>query len=295
MYLSLIYHSTIERCDLLDLCDDYGLAHDSIGVMVARTLRDELCELVAGDTAVAKLWASVDNGQMENLVPEILDLRMEQDPVMKHKDNLWHTITVVGQAEDDLIVRLAALFHDVGKPATRRYIEGEVTFRDHEIVGARLTRIRLLKLGFAEHEIHDVSELVRLSGRFKGYQTGWSDSAVRRYARDADYLLVKLNALIRADCTTKHQYKRDELHRQVDDLERRIYTIVEAERIAAERPQIDGGRVMSHLGISPGPTVGNALQWLLRVKRSERRNTREGVVGAPGFMVERAVRYGRRS
>ena len=194
---------------------------------------------------------------------------MEQDPKYRHKEVLAHTIIVVGQAPDDLIVRLGAFFHDIAKPATRRYINGEVTFRHHEEVGAKMTRSRLTESGFAAQEVDDVSNLVRLSGRFKGYEAGWSDSGVRRYVRDAGHLLPKLNMLVRADCTTRHQHKREHLQLQVDDLERRVRELDNAERIAAERPQIDGSAVMAHLGLSPGPMVGQALRWLLDLKRAE--------------------------
>ena len=194
---------------------------------------------------------------------------MKQDPKYRHKEVLAHTIIVVGQAPDDLIVRLGAFFHDIAKPATRRYINGEVTFRHHEEVGATMTRSRLTELGFAAQEVDDVSNLVRLSGRFKGYEAGWSDSGVRRYVRDAGHLLPKLNMLVRADCTTRHQHKREHLQLQVDDLERRVRELDDAERIAAERPQIDGSAVMAHLGLSPGPMVGQALRWLLDLKRAE--------------------------
>lgn len=228
-----------------------------------------LSQMLSGSDPARPLWDAVNNGTMAELAPEFLDLRMEQDPAHRHKDVLAHTITVVGQAPDDLIVRLAALFHDIAKPCTRKIINGEVTFRDHEAVGAGMARTRLTALGFDEQTVHDVSELVRLSGRFKGFDGGWSDSAVRRYVTDAGPLLSKLNQLVRADCTTRNPQKAARLQRLVDDLEQRIQEIAAADRRAAERPQIDGDTVMSHLGIGPGPLVGKALRWLLELKRSE--------------------------
>ena len=132
-----------------------------------------------------------------------------------------------------------------------------------------MTRKRLTALCFDEQTVSDVSELVRLSGRFKGYASGWSDAAVRRYARDAGPLLGRLNQLVRSDCTTRNLQKEADLHHQIDDLERRIGELAEAERKAAERPQIDGDAVMAHLGLPPGPAVGRALGWLLELKRSE--------------------------
>ena len=237
--------------------------------MNAAEFRNELCALVTGDNPAPALWRSLDSGRMAEIVPELPALEMEQDPIHRHKDVLAHTVAVVAKTPDDLIVRLAALFHDIGKPRTRSFEHGEVTFRHHEEVGARMTRRRLAVLEFDEAAVHDVSELVRLSGRFKGYASGWSDSAVRRYARDAGPLLGRLNQLVRSDCTTRNRRKEAELHRHIDDLERRIAELAESERRAAERPQIDGGAVMAHLGIPPGPRVGEALRWLLELKRAE--------------------------
>ncbi len=230
--------------------------------------RRELCRILSGDDPAPALWSAIDSGRMGEIVPEIPVLRMEQDPKHRHKDVLAHTVWVVARTPDDLVVRLAALFHDVGKPRTRSYEHGDVTFRHHEAVGAKMTRKRLKALGFAEPVVSDVSELVRLSGRFKGYDTGWSDSAVRRYARDAGGLLGRLNLLVRSDCTTRHQHKRDRLHRQVDELEARVRRLAEADRRAAERPQIDGKAVMAHLGVGPGRHIGAALKWLLELKRA---------------------------
>ena len=237
--------------------------------MAAVTPREELSELVGAEDPAPGLWSSVDSGRMAELVPELPALAMEQDPIHRHKDVLAHTIAVVAKAPNDLVVRLAALFHDIGKPRTRSYEHGGVTFRHHEEVGARMTRKRLAALEFDEPIVVDVSELVRLSGRFKGYADGWSDSAVRRYARDAGGLLGRLNQLVRSDCTTRHRHKEAELHRQIDDLERRIAELAAADQRAAERPQIDGGAVMARLGIGPGPQVGAALAWLLGLKRAE--------------------------
>lgn len=223
--------------------------------------------MLSGDDPAPALWAAVDSGLMGEIVPEFPALKMEQRHRRRHKDVLAHTIAVVAMAPDDLVVRLAALFHDIGKPLTRRYSGGEVTFRHHEAVGARVARGRLQALEFDAGVVDDVSELVRLSGRFKGYGSGWSDSAVRRYARDAGHLLGWLNQLVRADCTTRDDRKRARLHAHVDDLERRITRLAAAERRAAERPQMNGDAVMAHLGIGSGPHVGRALAWLLELKR----------------------------
>lgn len=206
---------------------------------------------------------------MDELVPELPALRMEQDPIHRHKDVLAHTLAVVDKTSSDLVLRLAALFHDIGKPRTRSFEHGGVTFRHHEAVGARMTRKRLRAMGYPESVVDDVAELVRLSGRFKGYADGWSDSAVRRYARNAGPLLGTLNELVRCDCTTRNRAKEAGLHRDIDDLERRIKELAEEDRRAAERPGIDGVAVMKHLGLTPGPEVGEALSHLLAIKRTE--------------------------
>ena len=150
---------------------------------------DRLSELVVEPDCAPGLWSAVDSGEIADLVPELPLLAMEQDPIHRHKDVLAHTIAVVAKTEPEITVRLAALFHDIGKPDTRSFDHGGVTFRHHEEVGARITKRRLDALGYPESLVGQVSELVRLSGRFKGYADGWSDSAVRRYARDAGPLL----------------------------------------------------------------------------------------------------------
>ena len=221
------------------------------------------------DDPTASLWKLYDSGRMEAIAPELPLLRMEQDPIHRHKDVLTHTIAVTANTKPDLTVRLAALFHDVGKPKTRRIDDDGVTFRHHEAVGARMVRKRFEKLGFDEQLIEDVAELVRMSGRFKGYADGWSDSAVRRYAREAGPLLGSLNHLIRCDCTTRNAKKYAGIQRAMDELEQRIADLAEADRRAAERPDMDGNAVMEYLDIPPGPLVGQAVKMLLEVKRAE--------------------------
>jgi len=230
---------------------------------------ETLNEILLADDVSASLWAEIDSGRIEELVPELLALRMEQDPIHRHKDVLSHTVAVVAKTPPDLTVRLAALFHDIAKPQTRSFEHGGVTFRHHEVVGARVTKRRMAVIGYDEDTIEAVSELVRMSGRFKGYSEGWSDTAVRRYARDAGPLLGRLNALIRSDCTTRNRAKADALQEAIDDLEHRIAALAEEDRRAAERPQIDGAQVMGHLGIGPGPEVGKVMAWLLELRRGE--------------------------
>ena len=231
--------------------------------------RERLSTALMADDVTSALWDLVDSGLADEIVPELPALRLEQDPIHKHKDVLSHTIAVTSKTPAELRLRLAALFHDIGKPRTRSFEHGGVTFRHHEAVGAKMTKKRLRELEYPTDIVKDVAELVRLSGRFKGYADGWSDSAVRRYARDAGHLLGLLNALVRSDCTTRNQRKRMELHHHVDELERRIADLAEADRQAAERPLLDGQAVMDRLGLAPGPMVGQAMAFLLELKRAE--------------------------
>ena len=230
---------------------------------------EDLIEALGPDDPTDSLWRVFDSGRMDDIAPELGLLRMEQDPIHRHKDVLSHTVAVTAKTRPDLTIRLAALFHDVGKPRTRRIDDDGVTFRHHEAVGARMVRKRLTALSFDEELVDNVTELVRMSGRFKGYSNGWSDSAVRRYAREAGPLLGDLNHLIRCDCTTRNARKLEGIQAAMDDLERRIGELAEADRRAAERPDMDGEQVMSYLGISPGRAVGEAVRMLLELKRSE--------------------------
>lgn len=231
--------------------------------------RERLCSILVEDDPTDGLWELCDSGDAELVVPELPALRLEQDPIHRHKDVLAHTIAVTSKTRPDLKVRLAALFHDIGKPATRSFDHGGVTFRHHEAVGAKMTRTRLRELGFDKPMVKDVTELVRLSGRFKGYGDGWSDAAVRRYAREAGHLLGDLNELIRSDCTTRNRAKELRLHRLIDELEERIVSLARADAEAAERPQIDGKAVMDRYGVGGGPLIGKALAHLLDIKRAE--------------------------
>lgn len=231
--------------------------------------RERLCSILLEDDPTDGLWELCDSGDATLVVPELPALELEQDPIHRHKDVLAHTIAVTSKTRPDLTVRLAALFHDIGKPATRSFEHGGVTFRHHEAVGAKMTKRRLRELEFEKPLVKDVAELVRLSGRFKGYGDGWSDAAVRRYAREAGHLLGDLNELVRSDCTTRNRAKEQRLHRLIDELEERIIELARADAEAAERPQIDGKAVMDRFGVDGGPLIGRALAHLLQVKRSE--------------------------
>ncbi|MGI9120962.1 MAG: HD domain-containing protein, partial [Acidimicrobiales bacterium] len=206
----------------------------------------------------------------EEFLPELPGLALEQDPVHHHKDVLAHTIAVVAKTRPERIVRLAALFHDVGKPKTRSFgPRGKVSFHHHEVVGARMTRERMQALHYSVHDIDAVARLVELHLRFHTYKMGWTDSAVRRYVRDAGPLLDELNELTRCDCTTRNRRRAEELSRRMDTLQERIAALQVAEELRSIRPDLDGTQVMAQLGVAPGPVVGRALDFLLELRLEE--------------------------
>ena len=197
-------------------------------------------------------------------------MRLEQDPIHRHKDVLAHTIAVVAKTRPDLRVRLAALLHDVGKPKTRSIGPRGVSFHHHEVVGARMARERMRALRYPNDLVDDVARLVFLHLRFHGYRDDvWSDSAVRRYARDAGPLLDDLNELTRCDCTTRNERKARMLAARMDALEGRIDELREREELASIRPDLDGNQVMTLLGVRPGRVVGEALDMLLEARLDE--------------------------
>jgi poly(A) polymerase len=219
----------------------------------------------------------VDTGVAEQVLPEVPRLRLEADEHYRHKDVYQHSLTVLGQAigleeryglQPDLVLRLAALLHDIGKPKTRSLLpDGRVAFHHHEVVGAQLARSRLTALRFPKDVVTDVSRLIGLHLRFHGYGSGeWTDSAVRRYVTDAGPLLTRLHALTRADCTTRNQAKARRLARSYDDLEQRIAELAEREGLASIRPDLDGNEIMQKLGVRPGPLVGKAYAYLLELR-----------------------------
>ncbi len=219
----------------------------------------------------------VDTGVADQMLPEVPKLRLQPDEHFRHKDVYLHSLTVLDQAielEDryelgpDLVLRLAALLHDIGKPKTRtRLPGGKVAFHHHDVKGAKMARARLTALRFPKDVVADVSRLVELHLRFHGYGTGeWTDSAVRRYVRDAGPLLTRLHALTRADCTTRNAAKAQRLARAYDSLEDRIAVLAEREELASIRPDLDGNQIMRILGISPGPPVGDAYAHLLELR-----------------------------
>ncbi len=235
-------------------------------IVAPERIQGELDRLLMSDDAPAGLDLLVETGLAEVVLPELPALRLEQDPVHRHKDVLRHTYAVVAATEPRLHLRLAALLHDIGKPATRQITADGVSFHHHEVVGARMARERLTALRYPNAVIDDVCALIELHLRFHGYGEGWTDSAVRRYVRDADDLLDDLNQLTRADVTTRNEEKAAWFRRLQDELEERIAALAEAENLDAMRPPLDGEQVMQHLGLEPGPAVGEALAYLMEVR-----------------------------
>jgi poly(A) polymerase len=240
------------------------LLRGRLDIVSDERVRDELDKLMVVADPSEGLWFLVKTGLAEEFLPELPALALEQDPVHRHKDVLAHTVAVVQRARPDRLVRLAALFHDVGKPKTRSFGPGgAVSFHHHEIVGARMTRERMRILRYPADDIEKVSGLVELHLRFHTYGMGWTDSAVRRYVRDAGDLLDQLNELTRSDCTTRNAARAKALARRMEELEARIAELREREELAAMRPDLDGREIMAHLGLRPGPVVGRALAYLL--------------------------------
>lgn len=232
-------------------------------------IRGELDLLMVSATPSVGLDFIVRTGLAGYFFPELPKLQLEQDPIHRHKDVLTHTWAVVDKTSPSLVLRLAALFHDIGKPATRAITDEGVTFRFHEVVGAKLTRKRMLALRYSQEMIDDVSALVELHLRFHTYKLGWSDKAVRRYVRDAGPLLNELNELTRCDCTTRNTRKAEALGLRMDELELRIAELREREDLERLRPALDGVAVMELLNIPPGPSVGRALEFLMEIRLDE--------------------------
>jgi poly(A) polymerase len=236
---------------------------DRLSIISAERIRDELDRLLVGDGAADALHGIVMSGLAEEFVPELPALAVEQDPVHRHKDVLAHTFAVVAQCPPDRITRLAALFHDIGKPATREFGDGGVTFHHHEVVGSRMTKARMRELRYSKDDVASVARLVYLHMRPHTFKMGWTDRAVRRYVRDAGELLQRLNDLVRSDVTTRNEKKARQIQRRIDELEERIADLRQREELDAIRPPIDGNRVMEILGIGPGRQVGEAMDFLL--------------------------------
>ncbi|CAM2775629.1 CCA tRNA nucleotidyltransferase [Saccharomonospora xinjiangensis] len=247
--------------------------------ITAERVQTEVSKLIVGSHPRKGIELVVDTGLAEYVLPEVPGMRLAIDEHHQHKDVYQHSLTVLEQAidleathepklEPDLVLRLAALLHDIGKPATRRFEPGGgVSFHHHEVVGAKMVRKRLRALRYPKDVINDVAQLVFLHLRFHGYGRGeWTDSAVRRYVTDAGPLLPRLHKLVRADCTTRNRRKAAALQRSYDDLEERIARIAEEEDLARVRPDLDGNEIMRILGLKPGPLVGKAWQHLKELR-----------------------------
>jgi poly(A) polymerase len=252
-----------------ELVEAIGAMRQRLEIVSVERVRDELSRLLVVDDPTAGLWLLCETGLSDEFVPELNAMRLEQDPIHTHKDVLAHTIAVVANVAPDLRLRLAALLHDVGKPKTRSFEHGGVSFHHHEVVGARMAEERLRALKYPHELVDDVTKLVYLHLRIHTYAMGWTDKAVRRYVRDAGPLLVDLNQLQRGDCTTRNQKRAAMLARRMDELERRITELREREELDAIRPPLDGRQVMEHLGVPPGPIIGEALDYLLELRLDE--------------------------
>ncbi len=255
------------------LTEAVGDMRERLAIVSAERVRDELDKLLSLPKPSPGLWFLVRSGLAGEFLPELPSLALEQDPVHRHKDVLAHTIAVVEKVSPERILRLAALFHDVGKPKTRSVGPEGVSFRHHDVVGARMARERLRALRYPTEVVDEVSRLVELHLRFHTYKMGWTDSAVRRYAIDAGPLLDKLNELTRCDCTTRNAARAKELAANMDELERRLAELREKEALDSLRPELDGNAIMEALSIPPGPEVGRAVEFLMGIRLEE------GIIG----------------
>ncbi|MCL3860743.1 CCA tRNA nucleotidyltransferase [Actinotalea sp. K2] len=260
-----------------------------ISIVSAERVRDELVKLLMAPDPLPGLEVLVETGLADHVLPELPALRLEIDEHHRHKDVYQHSLIVLSQAIDletgpdgpvpgpDLVLRLAALLHDIGKPPTRRFEPGGgVSFHHHEVVGAKMVARRLKALRFDKDTVQAVARLTELHLRFHGYgDSGWSDSAVRRYVTDAGPLLERLHRLTRSDCTTRNRRKADHLSFAYDDLEARIAELREKEELASIRPDLDGEQIMAVLGIGPGREVGEAYRFLLELRMEEGPQPRE--------------------
>jgi poly(A) polymerase len=262
--------STLGVKPLPEVVQALGRMHERLRIVSPERIQAELSKLLEGTHVDRALMLIVDTGLADVFLPELPSLRLEQDPVHRHKDVFRHTLAVVKQCDrSNLVLRLAALLHDIGKPKTREITPEGVQFHHHEMVGARMAEERLRALRYPERAVLDVKKLVELHLRFHTYGAGWTDGAVRRYVRDAGHLLDDLNQLTRADCTTQNPRTAEMFRRLQDELEERIARLAEQENLAAIRPPLDGHQIMEHLGLPPGPLVGEAREFLLE-QRLER-------------------------
>ncbi|MGV9883950.1 CCA tRNA nucleotidyltransferase [Streptomyces sp. NPDC003006] len=261
---------------------------ERIDIVSAERVRDELNKLIVSAYPRKGLALLVDTGLAARVLPELPALRLERDEHHRHKDVYDHSLIVLEQAMaletdgPDLTLRLAALLHDIGKPRTRRFeSDGRVSFHHHEVVGAKMVKKRMMALKYSNELVKDVSRLVELHLRFHGYGTGeWTDSAVRRYVRDAGPLLERLHKLTRSDCTTRNKRKANALSRAYDGLEERISRLQEQEELDSIRPDLDGNDIMQVLDVGPGPAIGKAYKFLLELRLENGPMERDAAVAA---------------
>ena len=262
-----------------DLVEAMKTLADRLKIVSMERINDEFNKLLLTDKPRPGIELLVETGVAEHFLPELPALKLEIDEHHHHKDVYQHSLTVLDQVIDlenkhqpqieaDLVLRIAALLHDIGKPKTRKFEgEGRVSFHHHEVVGARLAKKRLEKLRYSKEIIEQVCLLIELHLRFHGYGDGkWTDSAVRRYVRDAEEQLIRLHKLTRADCTTRNEAKAEKLRNAYNDLEERIVELSKEEELKSMRPELDGAEIMKVLNIKPGPEVGKAYQFLLDLR-----------------------------
>ncbi len=249
--------------------------HGRLVIVSKERIRDEFSKLMLGSDVSRALQMATESGLAAEFLPELPGLKLEQDPIHRHKDVFHHTLAVLDNAigtekeGPDLVLRLGALLHDIGKPRTRQITPKGVTFHHHEVVGAQMAEARMKDLRYPTKLIAEVKTLVYLHLRFHTFGLGWTDRAVRRYVRDAGPLLDKLNHLVRSDCTTRNPAKAQQLSKRMDELEAWISDLASREELKRLRPALNGNEVMEHLQVGPGRMVGEALNFLMELRLDE--------------------------
>lgn len=251
---------------------------DRIEIVSSERVRDELTKLLIGDNPSLGIRAFVESGLSIKIMPELDELKIEVDPKHHHKDVYEHTLIVVDRVLPNIVSRLGALLHDIGKPKTKGIENGKVHFRHHEVVGARMTKQILKRLKFSKKEIQDICLLVENHLRPHTFKMGWTDSAVRRYIVDSGELMDQLNDLVRADITTKNKNKYDEINKYLDDMESRIAEVKEKEELSNLRPPVSGDDIMKLFNLKPGPSVGIIMKALYEQRLNEGEVSKEEAI-----------------